>query len=216
MNDTEQFISSLVNSLAWPGAGITIAIIFRRPLSRILRSRALKTLKAGPQGLEFDFFDETVKDAKSELAGSDKTQISPASPTLENAKSESGDFVAEMRRLADISPSAAVQESFSRLERLLRETVQEVEGEGRRSTRIPTVRGLARSAVQQGIISPSELAAFDDVAVLRNVVTHQGTDDLDKERAMEYVNLIRQLLIAVSLGSERTVLDGPVGKELPN
>lgn len=216
MNSVEQFISSLVNSLAWPGAALGIAAIFRRPLIRILRSRALKTLKAGPQGVELEFFDETVKDAKSELVTPDVTQLIPVSPKLETVRSESSDFATEMQRLADISPSAAVLESFSRLERLLRLAVQDVADDGKRSNRVLSTRALARRAAEQGIISAPELAAFDDVAVLRNVVAHQGRNDLDKERAMEYVDLVRRLLIAVSIGSRRTILDGPIGNELPD
>lgn len=52
MTGTEQFIASLVNSLAWPGA-VAVAVAFRRQIGALLSS-SLKRLKAGPVEFEFD------------------------------------------------------------------------------------------------------------------------------------------------------------------
>jgi hypothetical protein len=118
----------------------------------------------------------------------------------------------EMQQLAEVSPSAAVMASFARLERVLRDAVIGADGgnAGGRPTRFVSVRALARKALEQGVISQPELAAFDDVAVLRNVVAHGDNADLDKERALSYVDLVRQLIISISIGTGRTVLDGPI------
>ena len=51
--DWLQFISSLVGSLAWPIAVLTIAIVFRKTLRTAL-ARPLKRVKAGPFEAEWD------------------------------------------------------------------------------------------------------------------------------------------------------------------
>lgn len=212
MNGLEQFISSLVQSLAWPGAAVAMVFAFRRPLSRILSSRPVKIFKAGPQGLEVEFFDEKLQEAQAELSEAIASQpAEPSTPSPLPGGAES-DFVTEMQQLAEVSPPAAVMASFARLERVLRDAVVSVDGEGAggRPTRFLSARALARKAREQGLISQPELAAFDDVAVLRNVVAHGDNADLDKERALAYVDLVRQMIISIAIGTGRTVLDGPV------
>jgi hypothetical protein len=58
--DTKQFIASVVGSLAWPGAVVVIALLFRRQLAALLAS-PVKRLKAGPVELEFDRVLPTVQ-----------------------------------------------------------------------------------------------------------------------------------------------------------
>jgi hypothetical protein len=53
MTGTEQSISSLVNSLAWPGVAVGIGLLFRPQLSDLL-STSLRKLKVGPFEAEFD------------------------------------------------------------------------------------------------------------------------------------------------------------------
>jgi hypothetical protein len=213
MNGVEQFISSLASSLSWPTASVAIAFAFRKPLGRILSNRPVKVLKAGPQGFEVEFFDEKLQEAKAELAEGEVPQIpgdsgSASTPTDSRAR----DFITEMQQLAEVAPSAVVMESFARLERVLRDAVGATEfpGRGGKPARFTSARELARRAEEQGIISGSELAAFDDVAVLRNVVAHGENADLDKDRVLEYADLVRKLIISISLESGRTMLDGPI------
>jgi hypothetical protein len=48
MRPTEQFVSSLVNALAWPGTVLVLVCVFRRQLSELLDSDRLRRLRAGP------------------------------------------------------------------------------------------------------------------------------------------------------------------------
>lgn len=47
-----EFISSVIGSLSWPVAVVALVFTMRRPLGRILSARPIKTLKAGPTGVE--------------------------------------------------------------------------------------------------------------------------------------------------------------------
>jgi len=114
-----------------------------------------------------------------------------------------------MKRLAQISPSAAVLESFARLDRELRDAVEPTQVKGQPTRKISSVRPLARRAVDGGILAPSELAAFDDVTAIRNAVSHQRVEDLDVDRALAYAELVQQLIISIRLSTGRTVADGP-------
>jgi hypothetical protein len=72
--DTKQFVASLVSSLAWPGAVVAIALLFRRQLAQLLTG-SLKRLKAGP--VEFEF-ERVLPSVQARLA--DEATTSPAPP----------------------------------------------------------------------------------------------------------------------------------------
>jgi hypothetical protein len=61
--NNEQFIASLVSSMAWPVAVVVAVVVFRhrieRALHRLLTGRVLQSLKAGPSGLEMVFRHES-------------------------------------------------------------------------------------------------------------------------------------------------------------
>ncbi|WP_143101951.1 hypothetical protein [Amycolatopsis marina] len=115
----------------------------------------------------------------------------------------------EMKQLAQVSPRAAILESFARLEKTLREIV-EMGPENEKGRHFTSARELARRAADQGFLTPSELSAFDDVSVLRNTVAHRRDTDIDTDRALEYTALVRQLIIALALAKGRTIADGPI------
>ena len=204
-----QFVDSLASALAWPGAVIAIAIAFRRPLVKVLESGTLKRLKAGPQGIELEFIDEKLQDARTDLTEAGAPEL-PQVPTSgsPHLDSQATDFLNEMTQLAEVAPSAVVLESFSRLERVLRDAVDTGDSDGR--SRPASVRVLARKALEQRIISAAEFSAFDDLAAVRNVVAHRGDDSLDKERALSYAGLVQQFIISIALETGRTIQDGPI------
>lgn len=210
--DLLQFVSSLFSSLSWPATVIVLVVILRRPLGKMLSARPVRRLEAGPAGLKVEYLDKTLEDARSELADAHKERSSLPPPTNVVA-TETGDteedYMSEMKKLAEISPSAVVLESFARLERVLRDAVEPVQVNGQMTRRRSSVRPLARQAVERGILAPTELAAFDDVAALRNVVSHQRADDLDVLRALSYAGLVQQLIMSIHLATGRTVADGP-------
>lgn len=197
---TFEFISSLIDSLAWPAAVIVLGFSLRRPISKMLTKMPLKRLEAGPSGFKLEYFDEKLEEARNELkeARAERPDIAPGVPEALPVKvATRDDFMEEMTQLAEIAPSAVILESFARLDKVLSETFKAKLDDGRIPHRPVTARQLVRRAVERGLIAPSEVAAFDDVAVLRNVVAHGGTAELDKARALSYASLVRLLIHSV-------------------
>jgi hypothetical protein len=167
----------------------------------MLRDRQLKSLKAGPTGLELSFFDNQIREANKDLTEASIELIKTPNPSPEkiaDITEARSDFMAEMRRLASVAPRAAVLESFARLEEVLRSSVKVTGQDKSRWRGNISVRNLARMAVEQGLLTPSQLSAFDDVAVVRNVFTHEGAGNIDAARALAYADVIGQLITSIT------------------
>jgi hypothetical protein len=78
---TEQFIASLVASLAWSAAAASMVFFLRRPIARLLRDRHVQHLEAGPSGVKLSFFDDRIEDAKKELAEANSEQSEDTKPS---------------------------------------------------------------------------------------------------------------------------------------
>ena len=90
MTGTEQFIASLVHSLAWPAAAFGAAALFRQQLQELL-SRSLRRVKAGP--VEFEF-DRVLSEVEANLGREPPLEV-PATPqlaTLDDLVSSSTDL----------------------------------------------------------------------------------------------------------------------------
>ena len=204
-----EFISSLVGSLAWPVLAFLIVIILRQPLAKMLTQRPVKVVEAGPTGVRIEYVDEKLEEAQSELveARAEKRDADGQKAELSgDADQAPDDFMVEMEQLAAVAPSAAILESFARLEMVLRNGLEEQYlKEVAPQRRFASARQLARFAVKRGLITESEAAAFDDVAVVRNLIAHGQARDIDAERALYYVSIVRQLMISIwlSLGQAR-------------
>jgi hypothetical protein len=194
-----EFIAALVAAAAWPLVGLFAIVLLRKPISDLLNTEGLKRLKAG--GFEIELFDQGIKDAKASLE-SEKTIVEPPAvvPTGQSDVLDVAGYREEMASLAAINPSAAVLASFTRLERLLRQGVDVVQGDFPRARPI-IPRQLGELALRQGLWSSSELAAFHDLISLRNVAAHGEVVNLDESRALEFTELALQLMIALERGA---------------
>lgn len=198
---TDQLVSSLVGSLAWPAAASAMVLMLRRPIVRILRERQIQSFEAGPAGVKLRFFDNQIKDAKKELiedSSSPGERPHPPSADADAIASAESDFMEEMRQLAKVAPRAVVLESFARLEEVLRNTVHVSGQERSRYRGTISVRNLARLALEQNLLSRAQMAAFDDIAVVRNILSHEGPGNLDASRALDYADIARQLITSIS------------------
>lgn len=198
-----EFISSLVGSLAWPVLAFLIVIILRQPLAKMLTQRPVKVVEAGPTGVRIEYVDEKLEEAQSELveARAEKRDADGQKAELSgDADQAPDDFMVEMEQLAAVAPSAVILESFARLEMVLRNGLEEQYlKEVAPQRRFASARQLARFAVKRGLITESEAAAFDDVAVVRNLIAHGQARDIDAERALYYVSIVRQLMIYLTV-----------------
>jgi hypothetical protein len=183
--DTEQFIASLVSSLAWPVAVVVMVLLFREQLAKLL-SGPLKRLKAGPSGLELEF-DRIISEVQA--------QVEPV-PDLE-PPSES--VISELGTIAHISPAAAVMDGYARIEEALRERLRDA-GDPRGSERRSAV-ALARFALEKELITPETAEAVRGAANLRNLTAHGAAADVSEDRAREYLSLVDAILFAIRHGS---------------
>lgn len=197
MTGTEQFISSLVSSLAWPGAAVGIAVLFRRQLGALL-STSLRKLKVGPFEAEFD---RVLASVEAELGQEARPALPPKgmrSPgTTQNSAPLS--LLDELGPLAVVSPRAAIIEGHMRLERELWDLTHEFISETSRGP-LGAVR-LARLALEHGLITPETENAIVGVTTLRNLAAHGRDEDISVERAMDYLALVDGVLFAIRQNS---------------
>jgi hypothetical protein len=183
--DGLQFIASLVESLAWPLAVTFLALVLRAPLAGAL-SGPVKRWKAGPSGLEVEYWEEAIEAARAELEHS--PEVGPVLASLPGSDDE-------LTRLAEASPRAAVMEAFARVEAELRSVL---EGDAR-AERAGGIR-LARLAHDRGRISDETLKAVERMAVLRNLAAHGHAHEIDVTQAIDFVGLADAVLLALRTG----------------
>jgi hypothetical protein len=177
-----EFISSLVESLTWPAALVVIAILFRAEIRRLL-IRQLRRLRAGPVEFEFDRLLSQVEVELDQpdvpVASSDAARGRPIDSTL--------------AELAVASPSSAVMEAHAAVEQALRDFVASVAPD-EKIDRLG-VAGLARKALELGLITPETANAIQGITVLRNLAAHGRAREVTADRALDYLALTDAVLL---------------------
>lgn len=193
MSDWQEFVASLIGSLAWPTAVLILAWMFRSSLGRLL-SGDIKRWKAGPAGVEVEYWERAIAEARQELA--QDRALMPSEVAEEEGPRE---FRDEMTELATISPRSAVMESFRRVELQLRSMLEDASVEQVRPT---GARMMAETALQRGLITVATVDAIRWMSTLRNLAAH-GHDDseIDQVRALEFIELAEAVLFALEHSS---------------
>ena len=96
-------------------------------------------------------------------------------------------------KLADENPAAAIMAAWAEVEKAIRLRMGDIGG------RQPSIAGmmLARMALERGEISEATLRAVEGLSVLRNLAAHGRGDDVDGEKAHEYLTLADATLYAI-------------------
>jgi hypothetical protein len=176
-----EFIASLVHALAWPIALVIVALIFRRQVVALLEA-PLKRLKAGPGGVELEYWERAAEQVSENVRVPKE-----AAPQLLDEEA------AAWLTLADSAPGEVVLRTFQAVERELRAIAD-------RSdivvpTQLPTA-ALTDLLTTLRLITPESAKAVDGLRELRNVVAHTS-DQVTHERAKEYVVLGSAVLYAL-------------------
>ncbi|MEV0066117.1 hypothetical protein [Amycolatopsis sp. NPDC050768] len=192
-----EFISSLVSSLAWPVVVTTLVIALRKPIARLLTARPLKSLKAGPGGLELQYFDDKLAGAEAHIEEAEQPRAKPDQDGSQPGASfdEPGAIPDEVANLATTWPPAAVFVSFALVEKAIRDSAADLPDPAEQfGVRSPT------STIARKVLSEAEYAAFEDLRDLRNKVAHGLGDSglVDASRARKYVRLANRLIAATS------------------
>lgn len=194
MSDWQEFVTSLVGSLAWPTAVLVLAWMFRSSLGRLL-SGDIKRWKAGPAGFEVEYWERAIAEARQELAHDRALTPSDVAAAEEGPR----EFRAEMTELAAISPRSAVMESFRWVELQLRSMLEVA---GVEQVRPTGARMMAETALQRGFVTGATVDAIRGMSTLRNLAAH-GHDDseIDQKRALEFIELAEAVLFALEHSS---------------
>lgn len=181
--DTKQFIASLVSSLAWPGAVVCIAFVFRAQLKTLLTDR-LRHLEAGPLKADFDQVGSKVE----------KTLDEAGIPVPAHAEAPG------LANLAAEVPEMFIVEAFKLVEQELR---QALEATGEKPPDSAGAIHLTQLAASRGLISPLTVNAIEGITAMRNLAVHGPRREITTKQVDEYLALVESVMFAIRQNIKR-------------
>jgi len=180
--DFLSFLSSAIQSLAWPAAAVIIAILFAGPIKRLIP--LLRKLKY--KELELDFAEKLEK-AEEDAEAAELPPTAPVALAAQEAGPES-----EERRLliqlARSSPRAAIAEAWRQLEHDVRGALQQ-----RGISVPPNVMRMLEVARKNEVLPERVMGLIADLRGLRNEAVHGLNFEIDVARAIEYIELVERI-----------------------
>jgi hypothetical protein len=161
--NTLEFISSLIKSLAWPIVVLTIVILLRQPLIRILSSLNKVTFN----NLEMDF-EKKLDEIESSLE--DKEQIF-------DKDQENNEQDEQIKEVAAVSPNASITMSWSMVEQEIQATIQRLAI----SPDYPAHNSPFKNIVllkNYNILDIETLNILNELRNLRNKAVHSHASDI--------------------------------------
>ena len=174
--DPLSFLASIIASVAWPATVLALILLLRKEVFALLPF--VRKLKAGPVEAEFE---REVKELRTEAA--------VLLPLPEPKGIE--DKTHRLFRLAEISPRAAILEAWQGIEFAARRVVLQ-----RAGSPIPDVSSPLRVLKELGqlqLLSPEDIALFQDLRGLRNQATHSPDFNPSFEAVTSYLQLASAL-----------------------
>jgi len=189
------FVAELVKALAWPPTLLTIFVVLRGPIPRLIP--LLERLRYRELEVDFGRRLEEAAAAAMEFETRPGTQ-SPVSPQRE-----------ELVRLIAVSPRAAILEAWIQLEQAAMAAARR-----RRlmisSAQLRSPHELVQTLEETGVITANQAAVFHQLRGLRNSAAHAAAFSPSPAAALEYVHLATALAQSLAPGApgperERTV-----------
>ena len=183
--DWKSFTAAVVEDVAWPLAVVTILLLFR-----------VELLKLIPQLQKLKFKDLELEFAKQLSAAAAEAGLSPPlsaeeEPTEDRPMLRRGGVDHYVEALAAVSPRAAILESWVAFEVLAQRALEKmVGGPTPRPLQISEVFDLLRKG---NVISTAEQRALERLRELRNLVVHGPDVMLTRERTIEYVTVLNKI-----------------------
>lgn len=186
--DWREFIASIVDSLAWPVAVVVLVVLLRARLAELLGSGPLRRLKLGPGGAELEWEQAVVEVAASSV------RALPSQDGLD-------DELDNLERMAERTPDAAMQQAFAVVERELLRVIDESKIELVANDRRPHI--LIKSAYHGKLITKETGEALRGLVTLRDLAA-RDPQGVSREKAIDYLVLVRAVLYALSAGRTRS------------
>lgn len=172
MNGLE-FAASSIDSLAWPVAAVIIAAIFHKQIAGLLAK--IRKLNWGDASVELS---EQLDRAE------DKSREVPGDPAM--------DLDVHFQQMIAISPSAAILNSWSTIERLLYRLGNDM-NLAPQEMRNPIV--IVDKLLHQKLITPAVFEMLKDLRGIRNAAVHQ--QEVTTTDAMRFYELVNKAIRAL-------------------
>ncbi|QOV93139.1 hypothetical protein [Novosphingobium sp. ES2-1] len=170
--------ASVLAALAWPVSALVIALIFRRPLLALLAR--LDELSWGDKSARF-----------AQRLDRLESEASPAPPGPEGPEiALTGDH-ARFLKLLDLSPGAAVLDSWAGVEDALQSLAIE------HALATPDVSEAGRTLQKRGVLPARTVGMIEDMRALRNAAAHDQA--ISVSDALRFRNLAKGVLNEIRL-----------------
>lgn len=196
--DLLQFSAALVSALAWPLTVLVALSIFRAPIARLLSNvRRVKGV-----GLELDVSSEIrqlefeVKEVRPNIL--DRLQGPNTGTAVAQGRTELHEQIAA---LAELSPGAAISFAWTRLERRLRQYLDQVP-EYKGKAAFLSTRVVMDSLLDRGMIDQGLYKILDRLRDIRNHAVHAASDSQEPSLsdAEDYAQLAVGFINGLDLG----------------
>ena len=179
-----EFISNLVDSLAWPVAVVVVILIFRKEFLSLIP--ALKKLKFKEFEAEFE---AQLKEVSQETEASGSCPQG-TEPIVAEQEIEYGVFLkprSHYYTLAEFSQRSAIMEVWLELESAAADAYAKLIKPGMKIFMPP--RQIGKYLLSEGVISEGEYRSFASLSDLRNRSAHEpNMPELNKALTREYID----------------------------
>lgn len=162
----------LIEPLAWPIAVVVLGVLFKRPLSELIKNiKNIKFIK-NKEGIQVNtsFLATGLEDAK------------------QNLEIQNTDKLPNQQKLSD--PKLAILEAHKSLEILAEKKLKELNA----NLEQEEFKGTALSYLDyKGSFSPKIESVIRDIQFLRNQVAHSNSGDIDEEDAKDYLKVVQKI-----------------------
>lgn len=173
------FIAQLINALAWPITVLIIILILRRPLSELFP--LVRSLRF--QGIELDFGRQVQA-----LANEAHSELTRLRGILDSGEAERAQWV----EMAQVSPRAAVLESWIQLEKAAIEACRRHDL-NLKSVELHSPIVLGKALEEAGILEGNTPMIYHQLRNLRNTAAHASEFSFTPDSAIEYADLAARL-----------------------
>lgn len=179
--DILNFIGQIIQAIVWPITALTIVLLLREPLCRVIP--LLEKLKYKDFELQFRQQLEMVKQEIS----------------LEKERGLT-DTDIQTIKLAEVSPRTAIQEAWRQIETAAQKKMFELIPKEQRKKR--WLKDAAHYLEFSGALIPMTAKALRDIYFLRNRAAHSPEFALTTNDALEYISVARQIQRQIEAISE--------------
>lgn len=198
--DGWQFTAEMTKALAWPGAVVAVAWMFKGRLEKLLE----KVKRAKGAGFEFDFAEQ-VEDVKEKVEAvevppqpSAHMHIEPGSQAEREA-----DYFASLLLKTDLEnrPSAMILDAWRNVENML-VTITHAHGLKLERDR-PTARDALEALKTKRVLSFNEYILIRRLSELRNKVAHSSDFEPDVDTARDYAASSQKVVVMLKQAYSR-------------